>query len=210
LAGTWARWVPPGGQNRGYGRSGRIRHQCQCWVWAWDAGALHRIDGTFLARWHEFAVGLAVYWRLNAAGSRAGRRGVELGLAALLGLAVALGAVSAAATAAFGLTLIGLRRFDARWRGLAWLAPLRACGRRSYSLYLIHVPACLLTGAAARGLGVTGFWGSALLAVPAMTAASVGAAWVFYGRVERPFAEPPAARRPGPAPRPVGPALVPA
>src|SRR5262249_51555506 len=27
----------------------------------WDSGRLYTIDGTFLVRWHEFAIGLAVY-----------------------------------------------------------------------------------------------------------------------------------------------------
>src|SRR3954454_13869247 len=34
LAGLWARWAPHAGGILGRGRSGRIRQQCQCWVWA--------------------------------------------------------------------------------------------------------------------------------------------------------------------------------
>jgi peptidoglycan/LPS O-acetylase OafA/YrhL len=156
-------------------------------VGAWDAGMLPRIDGTFLYRWHEFAVGLAVYWRLNVARTPSTRRYVDLGLFALLALAIVTELTSTIATAACGLVLIALRSWDLQIANLPCLEPLRACGKRSYSLYLIHVPVCLLVGASFRTLGMHSFWGLALCAAPAMIAASIAASWVFYHMVERHF-----------------------
>jgi peptidoglycan/LPS O-acetylase OafA/YrhL len=57
-------------------------------VLAWDAGAAHRLAGTFPTLWHEFAVGLAVYWRLDVAASRDARRCADLGLWTLLTIAI--------------------------------------------------------------------------------------------------------------------------
>lgn len=53
-------------------------------------GLISRIDGSFPMLWHEFAVGLAVYWRLNLCRSRTGGRVVEaiLVILAVCGLLV--------------------------------------------------------------------------------------------------------------------------
>ncbi len=142
--------------------------------------------------WHEFAVGLAVYWRLNVASSTGARRGVELALLALLaiGLRHARGTpvdYSTAASAAFGLALIALRPWDERSERARWLGPLRACGRRCYSLYLVHLPVCTVGGNWLYERGITGFWARVFVVVPIVSTAAVGVSWLFFEAVERHF-----------------------
>jgi peptidoglycan/LPS O-acetylase OafA/YrhL len=161
---------------------------------AYDAGAQHRIAGTFPMYWHEFFVGLVVYWRLSRPTTPVARRGMELGLAALLIVALRNGLVSTAAAAGFGLLLIALHRWDGRIADLRWLDPLRACGRLSYSLYLVHLPVVMVFNSWLWDLGMEGFWPRALVMVPASSLASVAAAWVFHRVVERHFLDLPDVR----------------
>jgi peptidoglycan/LPS O-acetylase OafA/YrhL len=163
-------------------------------VVAWDSGALHRIDGTFPVFWHEFAIGLAVYWRLGRATTPGTRRALELGLVTLLAVSLWTGLVSTVAASAFGLLLIALHRWDDRVPGLRGLDPLRACGRRSYSLYLVHLPAVMVVNAWLSDRGVEGFWPRALVMMPAAVLASVAVAWAFHRVVERHFLDLPALR----------------
>lgn len=186
-------------------------------VSAWDSGALDRIDGTFPVYWHVFAVGLAVYWRLSGAGSAADparwwpRRGVELMLAALLALGGYHRSAPTASSAGFGLLLIALYRWDVAAGALSWLGPLRAVGRRSFSIYLTHLPVTTAGNALLYDLGLTGYWARALVLVPSVTLAAVAVGWVFHRAVESRFlGAPPAlplgvwrARRPAVAAVPV-------
>jgi peptidoglycan/LPS O-acetylase OafA/YrhL len=174
-------------------------------VIAGDTGRLDPLEGTFPMLWHEFAVGLAVYWRLNAAPSIASWRVVEIGLLALLaiGLQHPRGTpvdYSTAATAAFGLLLIALRPWDGPSERARWLGPLRACGRRSYSIYLVHLPVCTVGGNWLYERGLTGFWARVFVAVPIVSTAAVGLGWLFFEAVERRFLNVPIV--PGDARRP--------
>ncbi len=154
------------------------------------------IQGTFVDLWHEFAVGLAVYWRLARAPS--GRKGyrVEAALLALLIAGAASGYRSTMVAAAFGLVLIALRGKEASAARLAWLDPLRASGRRSYSIYLIHMPICVVGHEWLYSLGIVGFWARLLVIVPILAIASVAAGWAFFWAVESRFLNPPRAREP--------------
>jgi peptidoglycan/LPS O-acetylase OafA/YrhL len=107
--------------------------------------------------------------------------------------------------AGFGLVLIALRPWDERFAGCRWLEPLRACGRRCYSIYLAHLPVCVVGSLGLYELGLRGFWVRALVTVPAVSAAALGAGWLFYRWVEQQFTDLPGLRpvpAPGP-PRPV-------
>ena len=175
---------------------------------AHDAGWFYQLSGTFPEHWHEFAVGLVVYWRLVVAESDSSRRTVDLGLAALGALGAYRGNVAMAEVGFFGLILIGLRPFDAtlnRWRALA---PFRACGLRCYSIYLIHLPVCTVGTEAFVRLGFTNFWVKALAVAPLVSLAGVGAGWLFYALVESRFHNPSPARlapsAPAAEPSPVG------
>jgi hypothetical protein len=161
---------------------------------AYDAGASHRIAGTFPLYWHEFFVGLVVYWRLSRPTTPGARRGLEFGLIALLIVALRNGLVSTVAAAGFGLLLIAMHRWDGRIADLRWLDPLRACGRRSYSLYLVHLPVVMVLNCWLRDRGLEGFWPRALVMVPASSLASVAAAWVFHRVIERHFLDLPDVR----------------
>lgn len=164
-------------------------------VFAWDAGALHRIAGTFPMLWHEFAIGLVVYLRLGRPTTPGVRRGLEFGLVALLGIALGAGLTSTAGAAGFGLLLIAMHRWDGSIRDLRWLEPLRACGRRSYSIYLAHLPTAMILNAWLQARGLDGFWSRALVMIPASVSASVAAGWIFYRVVERHFLDLPTSLR---------------
>jgi peptidoglycan/LPS O-acetylase OafA/YrhL len=164
-------------------------------VVAADIGRFHHIEGSFPTLWHEFAIGLAVYWRLNVPAPAWAKRCVELGLAALFleGLTGALRgpvAYSTAAAAALGLVLIALRPWDERAECLAWLRPLHACGRRCYSIYLVHLPVCTVGCLWLVERGMTGFWARTLIMIPAVSIAAVAASWLFFWGVERHFLNP--------------------
>ena len=170
-----------------------------------DVGWYHGLDGAFPALWHEFAIGLAVYWRLNVPASTGAKRGVELGLAALAlyGLSGAPATpvgYSTATAAVFGLVLIALRRWDEPLERARWLAPLRACGRRCYSIYLVHLPVCTFGCLWLYELGVTGFWPRVLVTIPIVSVAAVAASWLFFAGVERHFLNPPIVQRDAQAP----------
>lgn len=156
-------------------------------VLTWDMGATHRIDGMFPYLWHEFAVGLAVYWRLNVLDSKAARHAVDLALVAMVMVAAGHGLVSTTASAGFGLLLIVLRRFDDRLGSLSGLDLVRACGRRSYSIYLIHLPVCVVGNAVLGELGLTSYGARAFLMVPITSVAAIGVGWAFHRWVDHHF-----------------------
>lgn len=130
---------------------------------------------------YQFAVGVAVYWRLVEARSSLERRVVEGGLLALLIFsrddAIRVGAV-------LGVILIALRPLDRRLAELGILAPFRACGLRCYSIYLIHLPVGVVIAEASYQAGLTGFWTRALVATPLAALVSIAAGWPFYRLVE--------------------------
>jgi peptidoglycan/LPS O-acetylase OafA/YrhL len=166
-------------------------------VIAVDIGAAHRIEGMLPMLWHEFAIGLAVYWRLRVASTDPGRRLVDLGLAGLLVAGLVSGSAQTAAAAGLGLSLIAMQPWDARL-GAMWAAgPLRACGRRCYSIYLVHLPFVTLVNVSLCHLGLDHFWARVLVLLPAATAVAVAAGWAFHHVVERRFLDLPTLRLPG-------------
>jgi peptidoglycan/LPS O-acetylase OafA/YrhL len=170
-----------------------------------DVGLSSRIDGAFPELWHEFAVGLAVYWRLNKAESAGAKRAVDAFLASLVLIWMAgyfRGTPvegSTPAAVAFGYILIALRRWDEQAARFGLLAPLRACGRRCYSIYLIHLPVCTVGNLWLFERGLTGFWARVLVMIPVVSSAAVGVSWLFFHAVERHFLNPPLATNRSPA-----------
>jgi peptidoglycan/LPS O-acetylase OafA/YrhL len=161
-------------------------------VVAYDVGASQRIQGLFPVFWQEFAVGLAVYWRLNAARSRRSRWGVDLGLVALfLSVGLRVFPYSTAVAAGFGLALIVLRRWDAQIGAAPALSWLRACGRRCYSIYLVHLPVMIVASTTLSNQGITSFWARALILIPTVMLIAMAAGWTFFHLVESRFLEPP-------------------
>lgn len=158
-------------------------------VFAWDTGFLHEIDGLFPVYWHVFAAGLAVHWRLNgpANSPKLLRHGVDACLGGMGLAGILSGDTGTAAGGLFALVLIGMYRWDAASTGLRWLAPVRACGRRSYAIYLAHLPVVAVGNVLLFDLGLSSLGMRAFLVLPAVTAAAVGAGWVFHAYVERRF-----------------------
>jgi peptidoglycan/LPS O-acetylase OafA/YrhL len=164
-------------------------------AYAWGVNGLGGLAGTFPLLWHEFAVGLAVFYRLNLADRVFEKRLAELGLAALLAAGLITHGRSTATAAGFGLALIALRRWDGWSATAGWLGPLRACGRRCYSIYLVHLPAGVVGNPWLFEHGLTSFWGRALVMVPLVSAAGVAAGWAFHAAIESRFLGPPPSLR---------------
>ena len=156
-------------------------------VFAWDSGWINALTGTFVILWHEFAIGLAVYHRLNVAATPLSRRLSELAIAALGIVAVAVGYKGTAVASLFGLLLIFARPWDARLAGSRILQPLFACGRRCYSIYLAHLPVCVFGNILLFDWGIRSFWGRALITAPIVSLAAVVFSFGFYWLVERHF-----------------------
>jgi peptidoglycan/LPS O-acetylase OafA/YrhL len=157
-------------------------------VFTWDSGGDFRYAGLFPDLWHEFAVGLAVYWRLNVATAPLAKRAVEAAIGLLGAIALAQGVATTVGASVLALLLIALRPLDNRFRSLAWLDPLRALGRRSYSIYLAHLPPCVVVSVALTELaGVAGFWARVALVLPLASAAAIAAGWAFHHLVDRHF-----------------------
>jgi peptidoglycan/LPS O-acetylase OafA/YrhL len=112
------------------------------------------------------------------------RRTVDFWIVFFLVMSLALRSRTTAVAASFGLILIVLRPWDEVMSQSRWLAPLRACGRRCYSIYLIHLLVCTIGAQWMTSLGVVGFWPRALVLVPIVALVSVAVSWVFFGAVE--------------------------
>jgi peptidoglycan/LPS O-acetylase OafA/YrhL len=164
-----------------------------------DSGRIDQLNGFFPMYWHEFAVGLVVYWRINQAPDALSRRLVDIGLLALIGIAFANQASETAVAAGYGLLLVAIRPWDARLAETRWLAPVRACGKRCYSIYLTHMLVCSIGAMALVHAGLSGFWARAFVVVPALIGVSLAVSWLFYDLVESRFRDTtPVIRRPGP------------
>lgn len=174
-------------------------------VHAWSTGQLSLLSGTFPLLWHEFAVGLAVYYRLVHVRSLEARRLIDGAILGLLLIGLATRGLETSAAAAFGLALIALRPWDAALLTLPSLAPLAACGRRCYSIYLIHLPIVVVGNQWLYNLGLTGFWTRVLVSIPLVSAAGIASGWAFHAFVESRFQNLAANRqaRPLPSPPPV-------
>ena len=179
---------------------------CAWYLMAYDAGWYPKLHGLFPQLWYQFAVGLAVYWRLVLAESSRGGHGVDLALVALAALGWYQGVGHMTVVAVFGLILIALRPYDATMNQWRALAPLRACGHRCYSIYLIHLPICTVGTEALIQLGWRGFWTRALVVSPLVALVGVGAGWLFFALVESRFHTSAPLKRVEPDPSATGPA----
>lgn len=143
--------------------------------------------GFFPDLWHEFAVGLMLYWRINVATTPLARRTVEALFVGLFGFATWKGMITTQAAALFGLLLLGCYRWDEPIARVKRFDPLRALGKRSYSVYLIHLPICTIGNAALAEAGLNSLGQRLFLMIPLVMIGSVVAAWVFYATVDRHF-----------------------
>jgi peptidoglycan/LPS O-acetylase OafA/YrhL len=87
----------------------------------------------------------------------------------------------------FALAVIALRNSDARLL-LAWFAPpLKFCGERCYSLYLVHWPVVTVVGWAFNQIGFRNPIAIFLLGLSSCLLVTVTLAWAFHWLVERRF-----------------------
>lgn len=146
--------------------------------------------------WLAFAAGVAVYYRSNRA-DRAGRACIDLllvavpisAIQAIPSLAELPQGVPAGIVVAFAFALLlgWLHPFDAATSRPRVLAPLRWCGVRCYSLYLVHGPVVVLLKWNLYRLGVTSNLGTLLVTVPVCVAAVLVPSALFHHFVERRF-----------------------
>ncbi len=152
-----------------------------------DIGADRYFVGLFPDLWHEFAIGLVLYWRINVTTNFWAKRGVELSflLTFLIGFRQEM--ISTQAAAIFGMVLLGFHRWDAAIAKIPQFNPLRSLGKRSYSVYLIHLPVCTVGNAALAEAGLNSFWLRTLVMIPVVTGGSVIAGYVFFATIDRRF-----------------------
>ena len=156
------------------------------------------IDGFFFdGAWLEFAAGIAVYFRRNYA-SRLAKRMIDV---VLLVFAVSW-SLSAApdwpvfkqtlaahlAVSFTGAFLLGILEPYDRWTS-QWkmLKPLKWCGVRCFSLYLIHGPAVYATSRVLVHFGWTSTMQILFVIVPVCAVVSLGCAEMFHRFVESRF-----------------------
>ena len=156
-------------------------------LWYWQTGALNSLRGTFPMLWHEFAVGIAVFYRLTVARDRFTKRLIEGSLVALCLVGLWTNGRGTAAASAFGLVLIALRRWDNAWLDQPWLSPFLASGHRCYSIYLAHLPFVVVGNRWFYENGLTSFWARALVTMPLVSVVGVVAGWAFHAMVETRF-----------------------
>ena len=152
-----------------------------------DVGMDQYYRGLFPELWHEFAMGLLLYWRINVATSRWSKRLVEATFLGVFFVGIYWGLVTTAAAGLFGLILLVVHRWDESIARIKQFDGLRACGKRSYSIYLIHLPVCTVGNTALAAMGLNDFWLRVLVMIPVVTGASVIAGWVFFACVDRHF-----------------------
>ena len=141
----------------------------------WDVWALYFFGA--------YGLGMLAYWAAHAPRPRAAWWWALLMAALVAGALVLQWRPRIAVAGATALALVAAMRMPAMARSTGW-APLRALGRMSYSVFLVHFPVCLLVNAVASF-----FWpGSAAAAIAGMALAftlSLAAGHVLYERVER-------------------------
>jgi peptidoglycan/LPS O-acetylase OafA/YrhL len=167
------------------------------WWTVCDIGAARYLAGFAPERWLDFSLGMAVFARLNIEMSALRRRLLTLVLVAVplwaaWGVVATHGTfhVSTLAAGLFAATLALIRRFDSQICEASVTKPFQALGRISYSVYLIHLPVCVIGAAWLLGFGVRGFWGHALITLPAITLGSILVGWIFFQTVECHFVNP--------------------
>lgn len=166
--------------------------------WATGRGAPDLAYYFFDGRWLQFAAGVLVYWGLNYTNPGGRRIALAILIAATLlaggirygthltpdGKAIAWEYLVAMG---FASLIFMLKPWDIAIATAPIFRPLQWCGQRCYSLYLVHYPIAVLIAYSLKQHGIIGTWATLLVTVPAVMVASLLAAWVFYGLVERHF-----------------------
>jgi len=91
---------------------------------------------------------------------------------------------------AYALLILGLKPWDDPSSRSALLAPLRFCGERCYSLYLVFWPVAMAVGEAVDGLGATSAEAVLLIRVPCCVAVTILVGHGIHHGIERRFWNP--------------------
>jgi peptidoglycan/LPS O-acetylase OafA/YrhL len=150
--------------------------------------------GLFLdGRWLLFALGLAVNLHLR---QPPGVRRMALPITLVVTEAVLVAFARALpwttliqylAGTFFAASLVALHRFDTSVATSGVLAPLRWCGTRCYSMYLVHYPVCIVIGSLAASRGLTTSPQILGLTLPAALGTTIMLTGLFFQWCERPF-----------------------
>ncbi len=159
----------------------------------------------FDGMWLSFAAGVLVYYRLNYASASAGRMLEALLLVALfISWRMNKGILDnemnlsrfLIISFAFSWLLIRLRGFDAWMTRQRWLTPVRYCGQRCYSLYLVHGALVVVTAWNLVQRGINTPAGVLLIVVPIGLTLTIVTGSLFYRLVERHFLNAPVGNAP--------------
>lgn len=168
------------------------------WGWLFTTDARARLQGFFFdGSWLMFAAGILVYY-VVARATLAERRWclATLLVALLVALrdpSVLLGkqdnelTLSCAVAFGFALLLVVLHPYDAALVGVRALQPIKWCGVRCYSLYLVHWPIVRIVSKLLDLAGLRTHAHTVLVTVPLCTAAAILAGGLFHAAVERRF-----------------------
>jgi peptidoglycan/LPS O-acetylase OafA/YrhL len=147
------------------------------------------IEGFFFdGSWLLFAVGVAVYYRVNyAVGWRS--RAVDLVLLSSVPLSWFIHVPIYGATVgfAFAALLPFFYALDRRIAAAKTLRPLLVCGQMCYSLYLVHQLPVKAVSTGLYALGLSSAWSTVFVTIPACVGVSVMLGWLFHTTVERHF-----------------------
>ena len=146
--------------------------------------------------WLAFAAGIAVYYRCHRATPILKFAIDGLLLAALVWAARSIpdiakfdpGIPSSLLIAFTAALLLGWAyRFDNITRTARWLHPLRWCGERCYSLYLVHAAIANIGSWCFYQAGLASPTETLLVTLPTCLTLSLIAGWIFHRGVERHF-----------------------
>ncbi len=150
------------------------------------------LDGLFLdGRWGLFALGIAVYYRVNYGGLWF-RRLLNLALAGTF-LALVLSPahpnnkLEYGSGLAFALILSLGHACDRTTAAWPAIRPLHWCGTMCYSLYLVHWPLTLAVSHSLYLQGISGPLVTLLVTVPLCLLVSLPVSWAFHCQIERRF-----------------------
>lgn len=158
------------------------------------------LEGTFLdGGWLLFFAGVLAYYCINLATPKQSYVVYGLFIAGMLSSLLKLSELQALeanhtidrfVACGFGLILCVLKRWDSQIVEWKLIQPLSACGRMSYSIYLMHAVVTKFISYALYRAGWQGHWETALVTIPLCLAASLLVSYGFYLLIERRFTNP--------------------
>lgn len=148
------------------------------------------VDG----HWLIFALGLGAFWHLHRALGWQ-RKVIPLACVIVFVWAASMPklwyrdvnlAMELFIASGFTVLMIGLHPFDRTFSAMRWLQPLRWCGIRCYSIYLLHWPIAFACAVITERHYEHRLGPLLVIALPSALLATLSAAAVFFAVIERP------------------------